>query len=102
MSLLRIQIDHAVRQKSIRQLLDSARTRLEEDEFPLAMQKIQEVLEIDPDNADAVGLRIEIEKLRSHHQTDNWFRPIDQHIHNQSFAQARQGLQRSRNSIRPT
>jgi serine/threonine-protein kinase len=93
MSLLRIQIDHAVRQKSIRQLLDSARTRLEEDEFPLAMQKIQEVLEIDPDNADAVGLRIEIEKLRSHHQTDNWFRLVDQHIHNQSFAQARQGLQ---------
>ena len=34
MSLLRIQIDQAIRQKSIRQLLESARTRLEEDEFP--------------------------------------------------------------------
>ena len=53
MSLLRIQIDQAIRQKSIRQLLESARTRLEEDEFPLALQKIQEVLEIDPDNPDA-------------------------------------------------
>jgi serine/threonine protein kinase len=93
MSLLRIQIDHAVRQKSIRQLLDSARTRLEEDEFPLALQKIQEVLDIDPDNPDAVGLRSEIEKLRSHYQTDNWFRLVDQHIHNQSFGQAKQGLQ---------
>ena len=93
MSLLRIQIDHAVRQKSIRQLLDSARTRLEEDEFPLAVQKIQEVLEIDPDNPDAISLRSGIEKKRSHHQTDNWFRLVDQHIHNQSFGQARQGLQ---------
>jgi len=93
MSLLRVKIDHALRQKSIRQLMDSARTRLEEDEFPLALQKIQEVLEIDPGNPDAVSLMSEIEKERSQNQTDNWFRLVDQHIHNQSFGQARQGLQ---------
>jgi len=93
MSLLRIQIDHAIRQKSIRQLLDSARTRLEEDEFPLALQKIQEVLEIDPDNADAIGLKTQIEKQRSQKQVENWFRLVEQHIHNQSFGQARQGLE---------
>ena len=92
MSLLRIQIDHAIRQKSIRQLLESARARLEEDEFPLALQKIQEVLNIDPGNLDAAGLRSAIEKQRSHHQTENWFRLVDQHIHNGSFVQARQGL----------
>lgn len=93
MSLLRIQIDQAIRQKSIRQLLESARTRLEEDEFPLALQKIQEVLDIDPGNPDAVSLRSAIEKQRSHHQSENWFRLVDQHIHNGSFVQARQGLQ---------
>ncbi len=93
MSLLRIQIDQAIRQKSIRQLLESARTRLEEDEFPLAMQKIQEVLEIDPQNPDAASLRSAIEKQRSQRQTENWFRLVDQHIHNGSFAQARQGLE---------
>ena len=93
MSLLRIQIDQAIRQKSIRQLLESARTRLEEDEFPLALQKIQEVLAIDPDNPDAVSLRSAIEKQRSHRQTENWFRLVDQHIHNGSFVQARQGLE---------
>jgi serine/threonine-protein kinase len=93
MSLLRIQIDHAIRQKKIRQLLDNARTRLEEDEFPLALQKIQEVLEIDPENADAATLRIQIEKQRSQSQIENWFRLVDQHIHNQSFGQARQGLE---------
>src|SRR5580692_2957339 len=68
MTVLRIQLDHAIRQKSIRQLMDSARTRLEEDEFPLALQKIQEVLEIDPGNPDAVSLMSEIEKERSQNQ----------------------------------
>ena len=93
MSLLRIQIDQAIRQKSIRQLLESARTRLEEDEFPLALQKIQEVLAIDPDNPDALSLRSAIEKQRSQRQTENWFRLVDQHIHNGAFGQARQGLE---------
>jgi serine/threonine protein kinase len=93
MTMLRIQIDQAIRQKSIRQLLDSARTRLEEDEFPLALQKIQEVLGIDPDNADALGLRKQIEKQRGERQTQNWFRLVEQHLHNHSFDQARQALE---------
>ena len=91
MSLLRIQIDQAIRQKSVRQLLESARTRLEEDEFPLALQKIQEVLAIDPDNPDALSLRSVIEKQRSQRQTENWFRLVDQHIHNGAYGQARPG-----------
>jgi eukaryotic-like serine/threonine-protein kinase len=93
MNMLRIQIDQATRQKSIRQLLESARTRLEEDEFPLALQKVQEVLEIDPENPDAISLKSAIERQRGWHQTENWFRLVDQHIQNGSFGQARQGLQ---------
>jgi serine/threonine-protein kinase len=93
MILLRIQLNQAIRQKSIRQLLDSARTRLEEDEFPLALQKIQEVLGIDPDNADALGLRKQIEQQRSERQTQNWFRLVEQHLHNHSFGQAKQALE---------
>src|ERR1017187_6506681 len=93
MRMLRIQLDQAIRQKSIRQLLDSARTRLEEDEFPLALQKIQEVLGIDPNNADALSLRKQIEKQSSERQTENWFRLVEQHLHNNSFDQARQALE---------
>jgi serine/threonine-protein kinase len=92
MTLLRIQIDQAIRHKSVRQLLDSARTRLEEEEYPLALQKIQEVLGLDPDNADALALRKEIEKQRSERQTQNWFRLVEQHLHNRAFDQARQAL----------
>jgi eukaryotic-like serine/threonine-protein kinase len=92
MTVLRIQLDQGIRQKSIRQLLESARVRLEEDEFPLALQKIQEVLGIDRDNADALHLRKEIEKQSSERQTENWFRLAEQHLHNHSFGQARQAL----------
>jgi eukaryotic-like serine/threonine-protein kinase len=93
MRALRSQIDHLIREKSVRQLLDIAKTRLEEDEFPLALQKIQEVLEIDPDNSEALGLRTTIEKQRSERQIENWFRLAEQHIHNRAFPQARQALE---------
>jgi serine/threonine protein kinase len=93
MTVLRLQINQAIRQKSIRQLLESARTRREEGEFLLALQKIQEVLDIDPENADALSLRSDIEKERGELQIENWFRLVDQHVHHDSFAQARQALQ---------
>ena len=93
MTVLQLQISQAIRQKSIRQLLDSARTRREEDELPLALQKIGEVLEIDPENADALALRSDIEKERSERQIENWFRLAEQHLHHHSFPQARQALQ---------
>jgi len=93
MTVIRIQINQGIRQKSIRQLIETARSRREENEFPLALQKIQEVLEIDPDNADALSLRQDVEKEMSNRQVENWFRLVEQHIHHRSFAQAREGLQ---------
>src|SRR5579883_1398867 len=93
MTVLRLQINQAIRQKSIRQLLDSARIRRQEDELPLALQKIGEILEIDPENADALALRRDIEKERSERQIENWFRLAEQHLHHHSFPQAREALQ---------
>lgn len=71
--------------------MESARTRLEEDEFPLAFQKTQEG--IDPDNPNALSLGSAVEKQRTQNQTENWLRLMDQHIHNGSFEQARQVLE---------
>jgi cytochrome c-type biogenesis protein CcmH/NrfG len=92
MSLLKTQIEQTVRQRTIRQLLESARTRIEEDELPLALQKIGSVLEIDPLNADALALKSQVERQRSERQIENWFRLVRQHIDNQDYAQARQGI----------
>lgn len=92
MSFLKAQIEQVVRQRTIRQLLESARTRIEEDELPLALQKIGNVLEIDPVNAEALALKNRVERQRSERQIENWFRLVRQHIDNHDYAQARQGI----------
>ena len=90
---LRREIGQASRQKTIGQLLESARIRCEEDEYPLALQKIQEVLELDPENAAALGLKRTIENKRKERKIEDWFRLAHQHLSNHAYGPARQALQ---------
>jgi tetratricopeptide (TPR) repeat protein/tRNA A-37 threonylcarbamoyl transferase component Bud32 len=90
---LRRQLDGAVRRKTLSQLLEAARARFEEEEDPLALQKLQEALQIEPDNATALALKIRIENRRSERQIDNWYRLARQHIDNNAYAHAREALQ---------
>jgi eukaryotic-like serine/threonine-protein kinase len=90
---LRRQLDGAVRRKTLSQLLDAARARFEEEEDPMALQKLQEALQIEPDNATALTLKSRIENRRSERQIDNWYRLARQHIDNHAYAHAREALQ---------
>jgi serine/threonine-protein kinase len=90
---LRRRLDGAVRRKTLSQLLDAARARFEEEEDPLALQKLQEVLQLEPDNATALALKSRIENRRSERQIDNWYRLARQHIDNHAYAHAREALQ---------
>jgi tetratricopeptide (TPR) repeat protein len=90
---LRRQLDGAVRRKTLAQLLEAARARFEEEEDPLALQKLQEALQIEPDNAAALSLKSRIENRRSERQIDNWYRLAKQHIDNHAYAHAREALQ---------
>ncbi len=90
---LRRQLDGAVRRKTLSQLLDAARARFEEEEDPLALQKLQEALQIEPDNATALTLKSRIENRRSERQIDNWYRLARQHIDNHAYGHAREALQ---------
>jgi serine/threonine-protein kinase len=92
-AMLRRQLDRAVRQKTVAQLLSSAKARFEEDEDPLALQKIQEILQLEPGNAAAMGLKSKIESRRSERQIENWYRLAQQHIDNHAYGHAREGLQ---------
>ncbi len=92
-SLLRRQVDQAIRQKRIGQLLESARTRFEEEEYPLALQRVQDALELDPDNAVARGLKSDIDNKRNEGKIEDWFRLARQHIDNHAYSHARQALQ---------
>jgi serine/threonine-protein kinase len=93
MSQVRRQIDVAMRQKRVQQLLESARTRLEEDEYPLALQKVQEALSLEPESAEALGLKAEIESTSSERQIEGWLRLVRQHIDNSAYGHAREALQ---------
>ena len=90
---LRRQLDNAVRRKTLSQLLEAARARFEEEEDPLALQKLQEALQIEPDNATALALKSKIENRRSEKQIENWYRLARQHIDNHAYPHAREALQ---------
>jgi eukaryotic-like serine/threonine-protein kinase len=92
MPALRVEIDEAVREHATRTLLDSARTRFEKEEYPLALQKVQEVLELDPSNVEAITIKSKIERYRSEKQLGTWFQLVRQHLDNHQFGQARQGI----------
>jgi len=92
-TVLRMQIEMSAKTKKIRQLLESARARMEQDEIPLALDKIREVLELDPENADARAMRESIEKQRSETQIAKWLELAQTHLNNRDFAAARNATQ---------
>lgn len=89
---LRSSVQERVRQKRIRQSIDAARIRMDEDEFPLALQKIQDALDLDAANVEALSLKAEIDKRRSERQSANWLALARQHLQTQSFEKAREAL----------
>ncbi|HUI78225.1 MAG TPA: PEGA domain-containing protein [Bryobacteraceae bacterium] len=90
--LLRGQVDQAMRQTRIRQMLESARRFFEAGEYPLALRKIQEALELDPGDSSALALKNQVEKERRERKISEWITLARQHIDNQAFRQAREAL----------
>ena len=92
MTMLRLKVDQALRQKRIQQLLESAKTRMEGQEYPLALQKVQEALELDATNASALSMKNEIEEKRSAGKIEDWLNLARQHLANHAYAHAREAL----------
>jgi len=97
---LSAQVDEALKQGKIRQLLQDARARLEQDELTLATEKLREVLDLDPENADARWLSSEAEQQRAVRQVENWLAAARRHLDRWDFTQARQTI-RSALAARP-
>jgi serine/threonine-protein kinase len=91
-TLLRAQIEEAVKQKRIRQLFEGAQTRLEQDEIPLALDKLREILTLDPGNAEALAMGKRIEEERNKQQICDWMKLARQHAVLHDFAEARHAL----------
>jgi serine/threonine-protein kinase len=92
-AMLRRQVDQAVRQTHIRQMLGSARRFFEATEYPLALRKIQEALELDPEDPDALSLKDQVEKERRARKISEWITLGKQHLDNNAFRQAREALE---------
>jgi len=91
-ALLRRQVDQAVRQTRIKQLLEGARRFLEAAEYPLALRKVQDALDLNPEDTDALSLKAQIERERRERKIEEWIQITHQHLENQAFAQARDAL----------
>ena len=86
-------IEQLTRRKRVSYLLDSARSRLREQEYPLALQKIQEALELDKNNSDALALKESVETRRAEQSVNDWLKLARQHIDNFAHDRAREALQ---------
>jgi serine/threonine-protein kinase len=89
---LRRRLDFAVREKTVGQLLETARRYVEEDEQQLALQKIQEILNIDSAHAEAIALKTAIESARADQQIGQWMSLAQQHLQNHSYPHAREAV----------
>src|SRR5215472_16531867 len=81
--------------------METARSRFEEGEYSLALQKIQEVLHLDPAHTEALALKSKVETKRIENDLDQWFRLASQHADACAFPQAREAVQRML-QIRPS
>ena len=90
--LLRRQVDQSVRQVRIKQMLENARRFYEAAEYPLALRKIQEALDLDPNDATALSLKAQVERERGERKISEWITLTRQHMENQAFRQAREAL----------
>lgn len=88
-TLLRVQVEQASRRNRVRQLIEGAKARLEQDEVPLALEKLQAVLDIDPDNPDALALSSTVEKQRNERQIESWLHLAERHMDRHDFTEAR-------------
>ena len=91
-SFLRRRLDQAVKQKEIQKLLEAARRYQEADEHGLALRKVQEALDFDPEDNDAQALQHAIEKERRKKQIGEWMGLARKHFENDAFGPARQAI----------
>ncbi len=99
-TVLRGKLNQAIRTTRSARLLEAARRFYEAQEHPLALRKVQEILEADPENPEALALREQIETARSARRIGEWTKLARQSLERGEFRQAREALENLR-KLRP-
>jgi serine/threonine protein kinase len=84
----------SVKSRTIGQLLESAHARVQDGEYRLALQRVHEVLQLEPRHEHALVLQHDIEARRAEADIADWLRVGQQHLDKLSFTHARQATQR--------
>lgn len=90
--LLRRQLEQPLRRKRISALLEAARRFHQAQEFALALRKIQEALDLDAGDPDALALKAVVEKQRRTQAIHQWLEIARRHLDNKAFGQAQEAL----------
>jgi serine/threonine-protein kinase len=91
---LREAVERARLERRISQLIQTAQARMDEQEYQLALQKVEEALQIDSKNTDALALKSRIEARRTDRDIEGWFDLARTHLENRAFGPAREALRR--------
>ncbi len=92
LTLLRRQLNEVQRRKRVQSLIEGATRCLDEQEYAMALRKVREALELDPEDGTALSLRSRIEASSQSHQIDDGLEQAGRHLANASFGEARQAL----------
>jgi serine/threonine-protein kinase len=91
---LRVLVERARIERRVSQLIETARTRMDEQEYQLALQKVDEALQLDPKNTEALALKARIDTRRTDRDVEGWFSLARTHLENRAFGPAREALRR--------
>ena len=87
---LRGRLERELRNRAIRQLLERVQLRLANQEFSSAVREVQEALNIDPENSDALRLRAQIERAAERERIDR-VRAEQEHLYRSAIQSHQQG-----------
>ena len=91
-TLLRRRLEQSISRTRVRQLLENANRYVQAQEYPLALRKIQEALDIDPEHPDALLLQSRVEKERREKKIEEWLQLARVQLEHQVFHMARESL----------
>ncbi len=92
-SELHQQLDKAVQSERTDRLVESANRCFDQEEFTLALRKIQEILELDPANGSALALKKKIEAVLTDQKVAELLKTASEHLERSAFTGARQAVQ---------
>jgi tetratricopeptide (TPR) repeat protein len=94
-TLLRRHLNEVQRRKRVKVLVEGATRCLDEHEYPLALRKVQEALELDPEDGSVLSLKGRIEAASRSRKINEWVELAERHLANAAFAHARQALEKA-------